>query len=83
MSLSMVLSLYRYRQKQLIRQLPAHDIDILYCNDLNEDERKQMELFVRMRREKSVGRGEVKMRESGDLSAQWVSWEPCHSHDTM
>lgn len=63
----------RYRQKQLIRQLPAYDIDTLYCNDLEDEERKQMELFVRVRREKALGRGEVKLREQGDRSPLWVS----------
>ncbi|XP_064398428.1 testin-like isoform X2 [Halichondria panicea] len=62
----------RYRQKQLIRQLPAYDIDTLYCNDLEDEERKQMELFVRVRREKALGRGEVKLREQGDRSPLWV-----------
>ncbi len=46
---------------------------MLYCNDLTEEEKKQMELFIRMRREKVLGRGEVKLREPGDQSPQWVS----------
>ena len=45
----------RYRQKQLIRQVPAHDIDMLYCNNLSLEEKKQMEIFLRMRKEKSLG----------------------------
>ena len=64
----------RYRQKQLIRQLPAYDIDIFYCNDdLTEDEKKQMELFVRMRRKKALCKGEVRLREPGNKTPQWVS----------
>ena len=45
----------RYRQKQLIRQVPAHNIDMLYCNNLSLEEKKQMEIFLRMRKEKSLG----------------------------
>ena len=41
----------RYRQKQLIQQVPAHNIDMLYCNNLSLEE-KQMEIFLRMRKEK-------------------------------
>ena len=62
----------RYRQKQLIRQLPAHDVDIIYCNDLSEEEKKQMELFLHVRREKTLGKGEVKLREEGDRGSKWV-----------
>ena len=66
----------RYRQKQLIRQLPAHDVDIFYCNDLSDEEKKQMEVFLKMRREKVLGKGEVKLKEEGDSSREWV----CVSH---
>jgi prickle len=56
----------KYHKKQLIRQLPAHDVDIMYCNELTEEEAKQMELFVKMRKEKCVGRGEVKRKDETD-----------------
>ena len=61
----------KYRQKQLIRQLPAHDVDAFCCNELTEEEKKQMELFLKMRKEKCVGRGEVKMKHRGDPTT-WV-----------
>lgn len=59
----------KYHQKQLIRQLPAHDVDMMYCNELTEEEVKQMGLFVKMRKEKCVGRGEVKTKTDG---VTWV-----------
>ncbi len=62
----------RYRQKQLIKQIPAHDVDLFYCNELSEEEKKQMEVFIRLRREKVLGKGEVKQREPGDKSSIWV-----------
>ena len=64
----------RYYRKQLVRQLPAHDMDITFCNeeDLSVEDRKQMELFYKIRREKVVGRGELKLREASNLSTPWV-----------
>ena len=62
----------RYRQKQLIRQLPAYDVDTIYCNERTEAEMKQMELFIKLRKEKFLGRGGLKMREATDRSAPWV-----------
>ena len=59
----------KYHQKQLIRQLPAHDVDLMYCNELSEEEAKQMELFAKMRKEKCVGRGEVRTKTDGTV---WV-----------
>ena len=59
----------KYHQKQLIRQLPAHDVDMMYCNELSEEEAKQMELFAKMRKEKCVGRGEVRTKNDGTA---WV-----------
>ena len=61
----------KYHQKQLIRQLPAHDVDMLYCNELSDEEAKQMELFAKMRKEKCVGRGEVKTKKESDHT-KWV-----------
>ena len=33
---------------------------------------KQMELFIKLRKEKFLGRGAIKMREASDTSAPWV-----------
>lgn len=35
-----------------------------------------MEVFLKMRREKVLGKGEVKLKEEGDSSREWV----CVSH---
>ena len=41
----------------------------MYCNELSEEEAKQMELFAKMRKEKCVGRGEVRTKTDGTV---WV-----------
>ena len=61
----------RYWQKQKIRQLPGHDLDLIYCNDLSNEECKQMELFVKIRKEKCLGRGKIMQKASDDRS-DWV-----------
>ena len=65
----------RYWQKQTIRQLPAHDIDVVYCTDLDRVETQQMEMLIKKRRETALGRAIVRQREAGDDSMEWVS--PC------
>ncbi len=62
----------RYRQKQLIRQVPAHDIDMNYCNNLSLEEKKQMEIFIKLRKEKALGKGIVKTKLLVDKLSQWV-----------
>ena len=44
---------------------------------LSEEDCKQMELFHKLRRDKSLGRGELKLRDASDMSTQWVS---CHGN---
>ena len=76
----------RYRQKQLIRQVPAHDIDMIYCNNLSMEEKKQMEIFLRLRREKSLGKGLVQMKEDSDRHIHWVKVSlplPSPSHPSL
>jgi len=62
----------RYRQKQLIRQLPAHDLDQFYCNNLNEEEQKQMDVFIKLRKEKCLGKGTVKVKTAAEGNSKWV-----------
>lgn len=62
----------RYRQKQLIRQLPAHDLDMIYCNNLNEDEQKQMNIFIKLRKEKCLGKATVKVKTAAEGNSKWV-----------
>ncbi len=60
---------------QLIRQVPAHDLEIMYCNNLSLEEKKQMEIFLRLRKEKSSGKGIVRKKEASDRASHWVrSW---------
>jgi prickle len=64
----------RYRNRQLINQLPAYDIDIGQMRqDMSEEEEKQMELFLKMRRDNALGRGQIMEKESADQ--EWV--RPC------
>ena len=50
----------KYRQYQYARQLPAHDMDINYCNKLSIAEQEEFAVFSRHRREKALGRGLLK-----------------------
>lgn len=62
----------RYRNHQLMRQLPVYDIDIGHMrSELTTDEEKQMELFLKLRRDNALGRGRVREKES--VEQNWVS----------
>lgn len=67
----------RYRNHQLMRQLPVYDIDIGHMrSELNTDEEKQMELFLKLRRDNALGRGRVREKES--VEQNWVGgWGRC------
>ena len=62
----------RYRQMQLIRQVPAHDLEMMYCNNLSLEEKKQMEIFLRLRKEKSSGKGIVRKKTESERASHWV-----------
>ncbi|KPP68215.1 hypothetical protein Z043_113126, partial [Scleropages formosus] len=49
----------RYRLKQLLHQLPAHDSE--YCNSLDEDEKRELRLFSQQRKRENLGRGVVRL----------------------
>ncbi|XP_054644194.1 prickle-like protein 2 isoform X2 [Dunckerocampus dactyliophorus] len=51
----------RYRIKQLLHQLPAHDSEPQYCNSLKEEEKKELRLFSQQRKRDNVGRGVVRL----------------------
>ncbi|XP_020560492.1 prickle planar cell polarity protein 3 isoform X1 [Oryzias latipes] len=51
----------RYRIKQLLHQLPAHDSEPQYCNSLDEDEKKELRLFSQQRKRENLGRGAVRL----------------------
>ncbi|KAM8863939.1 uncharacterized protein prickle3 isoform 2-T4 [Spinachia spinachia] len=51
----------RYRIKQLLHQLPAHDSESQYCNTLDEEEKKELRLFSQQRKRENLGRGVVRL----------------------
>uniref|UniRef100_A0A3P9DM71 Prickle planar cell polarity protein 3 n=1 Tax=Maylandia zebra TaxID=106582 RepID=A0A3P9DM71_9CICH len=51
----------RYRIKQLLHQLPAHDSEPQYCNSLDEEEKKELCLFSQQRKRENLGRGVVRL----------------------
>uniref|UniRef100_A0A3Q1EJ66 Prickle homolog 3 n=2 Tax=Acanthochromis polyacanthus TaxID=80966 RepID=A0A3Q1EJ66_9TELE len=51
----------RYRIKQLLHQLPAHDSEPQYCNSLDEEEKKELCLFSQQRKRENLGRGIVRL----------------------
>uniref|UniRef100_A0A3B3ZIB3 Uncharacterized protein n=1 Tax=Periophthalmus magnuspinnatus TaxID=409849 RepID=A0A3B3ZIB3_9GOBI len=50
----------RYRIKQLLHQLPAHDSEPQYCNSLDEAEKKELRAFSQQRKRDNLGRGAVR-----------------------
>ncbi|XP_062397795.1 prickle planar cell polarity protein 3-A isoform X1 [Sardina pilchardus] len=51
----------RYRIKQLLHQLPAHDSEPQYCNSLDEEEKKELRVFSQQRKRENLGRGNVRL----------------------
>ncbi|XP_043102574.1 prickle-like protein 2 isoform X2 [Puntigrus tetrazona] len=51
----------RFRIKQLLHQLPAHDSEPQYCNSLDEEEKKELRLFSQQRKRENLGRGIVRL----------------------
>lgn len=51
----------RYRIKQLLHQLPAHDSESQYCNSLDEAEKKELRVFSQQRKKENLGRGVVRL----------------------
>ncbi|XP_051526023.1 prickle planar cell polarity protein 3-B-like isoform X1 [Myxocyprinus asiaticus] len=51
----------RYRIKQLLHQLPAHDSEPQYCNSLDEGEKKELRSFSQQRKRENLGRGIVRL----------------------
>ena len=49
----------KQRLKQLLYQLPPHDNDASYCNQLSSCERKELKQFSSRRRREALGRGRV------------------------
>lgn len=62
---------FQYRQKQIMQQLPVHDFDETYCDDLSDKEKQKMKDFNRKRTEEASGQGAIK--EQTDVTGKvWV-----------
>ncbi|XP_078468493.1 LOW QUALITY PROTEIN: prickle-like protein 2 [Lampetra planeri] len=51
----------KYRIRQLLYQLPPHDNEVRYCSSLDEEERKELQLFSMQRKREALGRGTVRI----------------------
>ena len=61
----------KYRRKQMMYQLPIHDHDESYCDNLTEPERESMRQFSEHRNQNALGVGDV--REKINPVSKWVS----------
>ncbi len=87
---------FQYRQKQLIQQLPAHDFNEDYCDDLTDKEKEKMKDFNKKRNEEASGQGAIK-EQLDDSGKHWVcsmllsilfinccsKHNICHHHDRI
>ena len=62
----------KYRNRQLIYQLPAHDSESQYCNKLSESEKRELKLFNSQRKREALARGLVKQVTSEGLFCEEV-----------
>ena len=61
----------KYRRKQMMYQLPIHDHDENYCDNLTEPEKASMRQFCEDRNQNALGVGDV--REKNNPVSKWVS----------
>ena len=61
----------QYRSKQLANQLPAHDFDPSFCDNLTDAEKDKMKAFNTERNENATGQGEIK-EKTPKVVVQWV-----------
>ena len=50
----------RHRNKQIIVQLPPYDSEARYCNGLTDEEKRELRIFVALRKRDAIDRGVVK-----------------------
>ena len=62
---------FQYRQRQLLQQLPAHDFDETYCDDLSDKEKQKMKDFSRKRNDEASGQGAIK-EQTDEFGNIWV-----------
>ncbi|XP_028397631.1 uncharacterized protein LOC114521396 isoform X2 [Dendronephthya gigantea] len=68
----------KYRNRQLIFQLPAHDSESQYCNKLSESEKRELKLFNSQRKREALARGLVKQVTSEGLLCEECDEEVYH-----
>ncbi|XP_032223003.1 testin isoform X2 [Nematostella vectensis] len=59
----------KYRRAQMVYQLPIHDHDPNYCDNLSDAERQKMEDFCAMRNQDALGVGDI--REKTQAASKW------------
>lgn len=50
----------RHRNKQIIVQLPPYDSEARFCNGLTDEEKRELRIFVALRKRDALDRGVVK-----------------------
>ncbi|CAN8178681.1 unnamed protein product, partial [Coccothraustes coccothraustes] len=50
----------RHRLRELLRQLPPHDLEPQFCHALDEVERRELKLFAQRRKRENLGQGSVR-----------------------
>ena len=71
---------HKYRTKQLIQQLPAHDTDSSLCDNLTENEKHQMDEFLQQQQQNVVGRASVKSHKPERDASTWVGNNDLYMH---
>ncbi|XP_076812370.1 uncharacterized protein LOC143459212 isoform X2 [Clavelina lepadiformis] len=51
----------KYRTRQLLHQLPPHDDKVCYCNELSEEEKRELRMFSEQRKRDYLGCGKVRI----------------------
>ncbi|RMX44889.1 hypothetical protein pdam_00012545 [Pocillopora damicornis] len=68
----------KYRRKQMMYQLPIHDHDPEYCDNLTEPEKASMRQFCEDRNQNALGVGDV--REKTNPVSKWEGAIYCGRH---
>ena len=50
----------RYRNRQIIVQLPPYDNEARFCSGLTDEEKRELRIFVALRKRDALDRGVVK-----------------------
>lgn len=69
------------RKQQLQIQVPKHDLDSVYCDNLTESEVQQLEKYADKIKEKCVGQGDVVRLEDGGEGEPVLPISPLNARD--